>query len=144
METLFSIIHYGFVGFFGLIGALFVLVLLFGKRVETKWDFEADFLDERGREIGEFEAELRRIPKEENDFTLDARLRLRHPALEVGRSVQVELEGVLVMEGPVEKPGRVFLQNEHLCGEITDPKTGHVCSVQYQGSQLVKGELHPD
>jgi hypothetical protein len=107
-------------------------------------DVEADFRDERGREIGEFEADLRRIPKEETDFTLHAKLQLRHPTLEVGRSVQVLLDGVVVMEGPIEKPGRVWLRNEHLRGEIKDPKTGQVCRVRYEGAELVTGKLYPD
>jgi len=128
----------------GIIVGLVVLAMLFGKRIEKKWEFDADFHDERGREIGEFEVELTRIAKEEEDFTLRAKLKLRHPALQAGSTVEVHLEGVRVMEGPVEQTGYVRLRTEHLCGEIKDPAKGQTCSIHYGGAELLKSTLYPD
>ena len=144
METLLNLVTYAFGGFFALIGALFVLALLFGKRMETKWDLEADFRDERGREIGEFETECKRVVGEETDFTQRAKLELRHSALQVGQRVQVRLEDVPVMEGPVEEAGRIRLRDEHVCGEIKDPKAGQTCSVLLDGAELLSAPLERD
>ena len=144
MEVVLSLIQYAFVGFFALIGGLFVLALLFGKRVEKKWDFEADFHDARGREIGEFETELVRIPKEETNFRLRTKFHLRHPALVAGQTVEVYLDDVLVMRGPIEREGRVRLGNDHVCGKIEDPRTGQVCSVRLAGAELLAEPLRPD
>lgn len=128
----------------GIIVGLVVLAMVFGKRIEKKWEFDADFHDERGREIGEFEIELTRIAKEETDFTLHAKLKLRHPALQAGGTVQVHLEGVRVMEGPVEQAGFVRLRTEHLCAEIKDPAKGQICVIHIDGSELLKSTLYPD
>ncbi len=63
MEILLTIIKYLVFGFVGLLGLLVVVVVLFGKRIHKRWEFEADFLDANGREFGEFEILLSRIEK---------------------------------------------------------------------------------
>ena len=92
METLFDIVKYAFFGFFGLILLLIVVVVLFGKRIRKQWEYEADFRDADGREFGEFEIELSRIEKEEPDFTLKAKFRMRHPALKHRRQRSAQNE----------------------------------------------------
>ncbi len=81
MEALFTIVKYLFFGFIGLIALLVIVVVIFGKRIHKRWEYEADFLDSNGREFGEFEIELSRIEKEEPDDTLKVKLRMRHPSL---------------------------------------------------------------
>lgn len=144
MEIVFAVVKYGVLGFFALIASLFVLAVMFGKRIEKKWEYEAEFRDANRREIGEFDIELRRIPKDGTDWHLKAKLILRHPTLTAGQTVQVYLEDVLVMEGLVEKDGRVWLRDEHVCGEIKDPATGQICSIHYAGAELMAEPLYPD
>ena len=143
METVLNLVTYAFGGFFALIGALFLLAVLFGKRMETKWDLEADFRDDRGREIGEFETECKRIAGEGADFTQRAKLELRHAALQPGQRVEVRLDDVPVMEGPVEKAGRIRLLDTQ-GGEIEDPQVGQTCSVRLDGHELLSAPLQRD
>jgi hypothetical protein len=145
MESLISFVTYGVGGFFGLIGLLFVLAFLFGKRIDTKWEYEAKFRDARGRELGEFEIELSRVEEDvEQDYTLEASFDLRHPALESGRIVQVHLNDVLVMQGVVETQGRIRLRGEHLKDDIKSPAAGQICVVQCAGQELFAEELYAD
>jgi hypothetical protein len=112
MDTLFSIVLYILYGFFGLILLLFVLAMLFGKRIKKKWEFEAEFRDAKGREFGEFDIEMSRVEKEEPDFSFKAEFKLRHESLEVGQRLQVYLDETLVMEGTVSAAGRIRLGQE--------------------------------
>ena len=144
METVFDTIKSLFLGFFGLVGLLFVLTLIFGKRVIKQWEFEANFNDEKGREFGEFDIELSRLAKEESVDTLKASFRMRHPTLESGQRVQVFLEDQLVMEGSVSETGRIRLRNEHLVNEPKDPAVGQVCRVVYGGQERFRSPLVPD
>ena len=133
METLFTVVKYLFLGFFGLIGLLFVLALLFGKRVIKQWEYEAEFRDDNGREFGEFDIELSRIAKEETEDSFKATFRLRHDSLQAGQRVQVFLDDALVMEGSVERSGRVRLGEEHIKTRLTTASAGQTCRVVYGG-----------
>lgn len=151
MESFFKILEividasvYIVLGFFGFIALLFVLAIVFGKRVEKKWEFEANFYNEKQREIGEFDIEMKKSAKEEADFALEAVFRLKHSDLNSGDVVQVYLEDVLVMEGVVEKEGRIYLQNEHLKSEINDPQEGQVCRVMCSSVELFSEKLVRD
>ena len=142
---LFNIVKYLFLGFFGLIGLLFVLALLFGKRKITKWEYEAEFRDGRGREFGEFDIEMSRIEKEEPDFSFRAKFKMRHEALKLHQTVQVFLEDRLVLEGMVKEAGRVLLrQDEHLRTEITDAQVGQVCRIVCGGQELFREPILED
>ena len=110
MDIVFTIVKYLIFGFFGLIGLLVVLALLFGKRIIKQWEFEAEFRDVKGREFGEFDIELSRIAKEETEDTFKAKFRMRHALLGAGQRVQVFLDDTLVLEGNVETEGRILLQ----------------------------------
>jgi len=140
IASLFTFIGYGIAGLFG----LFVLAAIFGKRMETKWDLEAEFRDERGRKLGEFDIELRREAKEGCDWNLEASFVLRHMALELGREVQVYLDDELVMRGEVEKAGRIRLNAGDLTSELEDPRVGQVCSVRVGEDELVAETLYRD
>ncbi len=144
LESLFEIVRTGVLGFVGLLGTLFVLAFLFGKRVEKQWEYEADFLDARGREIGEFDIESSRIVGEGSDYALRAKLVLRHPGLVAGAVVQVHLDAERVMEGVVEKPGRVRLGLDHLTSKLDSPRAGQVCSVRCGDQELVAEPLARD
>ena len=145
MEILFSLVKYAFVGFFGFIGLLVVLALVFGKRKITKWEYEADFNDARGREFGEFDIEMSRIEKEEPEFSLRASFRMRHEALKLHQTVQVWLEDQLVLEGMVRQAGRISLrQDEHLRTEITDARVGQICRIVCGGQELFREPILED
>lgn len=139
-----NFVFYTIFGFFGLIFFIIVIGLIFGKKVDRKWEFEADFINERGREIGEFDIDLKRYPKEQTDYQLVAKMFLRHKSLRVGRKVDVLLDEQTVMHGVVSNEGSIRLGNEHLVAEITDPKAGQVCLVQCEGHELCRALLKPD
>lgn len=40
-----------------------VVVVHFGRRVDNKWEFDADFVNDNGNEFGELNIELSRIEK---------------------------------------------------------------------------------
>ena len=145
MEMLFTALKYLVFGFFGLVLALFVLAAIFGKRKITKWEYEADFTDERGREFGEFDIELSRIEKDEPNFSLKAKFKMRHPALELHRTIQVFLDDKLVLEGMVREAGRIHLnEREHLQNEVKDAQVGQLCKIVSGGVTLFEQPLDLD
>lgn len=135
MDLLFSIVKYLLLGFFGLIAVLFVLALIFGKRVVKQWEYEAEFRDENGREFGEFDIELSRIAKDETADTFKAEFKLRHASLEKGQRVQVFLDDVLVMEGNCENSGRILLGKDHVRTQLETAAAGQVCRIIYGGRE---------
>ena len=131
------------------LGALIVLALLFGTRYDVKWDYyEADFLDERGREIGEFETKLRRrIDKKAAvppDYEPQTTFRLRHPALGVGQLLTVRVADERVFEAMIEQPGRVRLGTQDALCEIKSPAAGQTVTVEIGGAELLRATLRPD
>lgn len=143
MDLIGNIIKYAVYGFFGFIVFIFFMALLFGKRRITKWDYEADFYNDKRREIGEFEIKLNKYEKEE-DFSLKASFRLRHPALTEGSVVQIYLHDVLVMEGTVSEEGRINLTNEHLKSTVDNPEAGQICRVLCSSIELFAEPIHRD
>ena len=144
MDTLFSIVLYILYGFFGLLLLLFILALLFGKRVKKQWEYEAEFRDASGREFGEFDIEMSRIEKEEPDFSFKAKFKLRHDSLDVGQRVQVYLDDRLVMEGVVESAGRIYLKDEAIVNALSEARNGQVCRVVYGGQEQFAEPIRPD
>ena len=144
MDTLFSIVVYILYGFFGFLLLLFVLAVLFGKRIKKKWEFEAEFRDADGREFGEFDIEMSRIEKEEPDFSFKAKFKLRHESLEAGQRVQVYLDSLLVMEGQVATAGRILLGRDAIVNEAVEATTGQVCRVVYGGLEQFSQPIEPD
>lgn len=144
MDTLFSIVVYILYGFFGFLLLLFVLAVLFGKRIKKKWEFEAEFRDADGREFGEFDIEMSRIEKEEPDFSFKAKFKLRHESLEAGQRVQVYLDSLLVMEGQVATAGRILLGRDAIVNEAVEVTSGQVCRVVYGGLEQFSQPIEPD
>ena len=144
IETIFSYVLDFALGFVAFIALLFILAILFGKRVIKKWEFEANFYNDKGKEIGEFDIEMKKYAKEESDFSLEAKLRLKHADLLMGKVVQVFLDDVLVMEGTVEKEGKIWLKNEHLKSDINDPHEGQICRVLCSSVELFSEKLIKD
>ena len=144
MDILFTIVLYILYGFFGLLLLLFVLALLFGKRIKKQWEFEAKFRDEKGREIGEFDIEMSRIEKDEPDFSFKAKFKLRHESLDTGQRVRVYLDKLLVMEGTVVTAGRIYLKQEAVVTEATEASAGQVCRVVYGGLERFAEPIRPD
>lgn len=135
LATFFDALIYIVMGFFGLFFLIFILAMIFGKRIIKKWEYEANFYNDNNREIGEFDIEMKKYSEEE-DFSLDAKFVLKHKELTKGSVVQVFLENVLVMEGTVENEGRVYLKNEHLKSEIENPEAGQICRVTFNTIEL--------
>lgn len=131
-------------GFFGLIGVLIVVALVFGKRVRKQWEFEAEFRDDKGREFGEFEIEMSRIEKEEPDYTLKVSFRMRHASLQQHQTIQVFLDDEAVLEGMVKKAGEIYLDNKHLRNRVESVQAGQRCRVVSGGLDLFIAEILPD
>jgi histidyl-tRNA synthetase len=144
MDYLFSTLNFLIFGFFGLLAILIVVALIFGKRIVKKWEYEAEFKDERGREFGEFDVEMSQIAKIDPDFTLKAKFRMHHTSLGLHQAVQVYLDDVLVLEGMVEKEGSVYLDNKNLQTEIDEPRVGQSCRVVCGGTEEFVAQLEPD
>jgi len=144
LEFIFDAIKYIVIGFFALLGVLIVLAILFGKRIEKKWAYEAEFMNEKGKEIGEFEISLFRYEKEQGEFQLSVDFDLKHPSLVPGNSVDVYLDNVLVLEGMVEKEGRISLGKKDLKNNLDNPQAGQKCVVKCSGIEVAAGELYPD
>ena len=144
MENVFSMVLYLIYGFLGLLAVLFVLAMLFGKRIRKQWEFEAEFRDAAGREFGELDIENSRIEKEEPEFSFKASFKLRHDSLEVGQVVQVYLDGLLVMQGNVAQVGRIYLRDEAVVNEVTNPQEGQVCRVVFGGREQFSAPIRPD
>lgn len=144
MDMVFNVFFYGIAGFFGLILVLVILALLFGKRVIKEWDFEAEFLNERGREIAEFEIESSRIEKEQPNFSTKAHFHCKHGALAAGDEVAVYLDEEKVMAGQVEQAGRIRLNIGHLLDPSLTPKAGQNCTVKRNGELLLEQVLRKD
>lgn len=144
MELIFSILKYLFIGFFGLIATLFLLAIIFGKRIVKQWEFEAEFRDESGREFGEFDIELSHIAKKETEDTFKAEFKMRHPSLEKGQRVQVFLDDDLILEGTVEIGGRIRLGSGHIKTALKTATKGQTCRVVYGGLERFTEEIIPD
>ena len=147
MDALFTVLEflgYGVIGFMALISLLVVAALLFGKRVNKQWEFEAEFHDDRNREIGEFDIELSQIEKEEAQPSVKAKLRLRHPALTDHQTVQVVLDKRLVLEAMVETPGRIYVRKKLGEGDVGRIEAGQVCRIRCGGTELFAEPLRRD
>ena len=144
MDTFFDIVKTVLFGFGALLLALFVLAFLFGKRVRKQWEYEADFVDADGREFGEYEIELSRVEKEEPDYTLKTRFRLRHEALKQHATVRVYVEDTLVLEQMVETEGRVYSRGKPPLNAVDTISAGQVCRVTIGGTEIASAEFHPD
>ena len=144
MDTVFTVVKYIVFGFFGLIGFLFVLALLFGKRIIKQWEYEAEFRDDSGKEFGEFDIEMSRIAIEQSEDTFKAEFKMRHVELAVGQRVEVFLDQSLILAGNVEKQGRVWLKEEHIVTRLSEAKQGQICRVVWGGVERFSEAIVPD
>jgi hypothetical protein len=144
IDVILPVAKYLFMGFAGFIVLLFVLALLFGKQVRKRWEFEAEFRDASGREFGEFDIEMSRIEKEEPDFRFKAKLRMRHDSLMPHDTVRVLVDDQTILEGMVEKAGRIFLGNDHIRKPLDQPATGQLCRVMVGSVELANATLVRD
>jgi len=144
MDALFSFVVYILYGFFGFLLLLFVIAVLFGKRIRKKWEFEAEFRDADGREFGEFDIEMSRIDKKEPEFSFKANFKLRHESLDAGQRVQVYLDDLLVMEGSVATAGRILLGEDAIVNAATEAAAGQVCRVVYGGLEQFSQPIRLD
>lgn len=144
MEILMMIAKYLFFGFFGLLGFVIVLAIVFGDRIKKKWEYEAEFHDDRGREFAEFDIEMSRIEKKEPDYSLKAKFKMRHASLAVHTSVQIFLDHLLVLEGMVKEEGRIRLNSQDLKVDSIDAQAGQMCRVICGGQEILAQEIVPD
>ncbi len=144
MEVIFDVIKYLAYGFFGIVGLLVLIAVLFGKRVRKQWEFEADFVDAEGQEFGEYEIELSRIEKEEPDYTLKTRFRLRHEALTPHATVRVYIEDTLVFEQMVESEGRIYSRGKPPLNRVGEISAGQRVRVTVGSTEIASAAFHPD
>jgi len=144
MDILFMYLMYLVYGILGPLLLLFVLALLFGKRIKKQWEYEAEFCDEAGREFGEFDIEMYQIEKDEPEPTFQATFKLRHTSIEAGQRVEVYVDDVQVMAGNAQKAGHIFLQSDAVVAPLQQGLEGQVCRVVYGGRERFAEPLRPD
>jgi len=91
-----------------------------------------------------FEIELSQIEKEEPNYTLKAKLQMRHPALTLHATVQVYVEDTLVFEQMVETEGRMHVQNAQLVNPVDRLSEGQICRVMVGSTEIASAGFHPD
>ncbi len=128
-EAAFWFIGMMFLIFFGLIALFVLIVVVFGKRVHKLWEYEAHFLDETGKYVGEFEIEMSKVGKEAIDHTLKAEFEARHESIAPGQLVAVSVDGLVVMQGTVVHAGKVVLTVDDLTVREFEPTVGQTCRV---------------
>lgn len=144
MELLFTVLKYIGLGFLGLIGAFILAVIVFGKRIEKQWAVRADFKDPDGNRVGKFEVAMERIAKEESDFRLEVKCKLRHAMLRTGQPARVTVGETTAMEGEVTQDGRLRLRNDAWTGNVEAPHPGAMVTIWVDGEALISAELYSD
>lgn len=144
MELIFDIIIYVIIGFFALIALFVAFAVLFGKKMEKKFDLEAEFHDENGKEFAEFDISAWRVEKEGGEFKLRTSFKWRDTRLDIGSQVQVSLENETILEGTVEEAGKIRLNSKHLVNEPQDPKVGQQCQIKLNGGVVLEKGLTED
>lgn len=139
-DSVLTVLKYLGLGFVVLIA----LALIFGKRVKKKWEYEAEFRDEAGREFGEFDIELSQITKDEPDYTLKADFHMRHDSLEAGQTIQVYIDDLLILEGLITDAGRVQLGADRLQNSLSEAPKGQMCRIVCGNQELFRTELVRD
>lgn len=144
LDSIGTILKYAVLGFVALIGLLVVLAILFGKRIDKEWEYEAKFYNPKGKEIGELDMDSWRYAEKKGDYNRTVNFKLRHPELRLGRSVQVYLDNKLIQEGMVQQEGRIALNSKHLKQAVNEPTAGQLCSVKCGGNEILRSELYVD
>ncbi|MEM1449945.1 MAG: hypothetical protein AAF957_12930 [Planctomycetota bacterium] len=144
MDGIFDVIRTVLVGFFGFLASLFALALVFGKRIEREWEYEAEFHDKWGNEIGELDIERSRVRGESEDFEPRANLTFKHRSLEAEDVVQVYLDDELILEGKVARDGRVRLTDGDLMSNLERPQVGQTCTIRRGEETLAESVLVRD
>ena len=118
--------------------ALVVLVIVFGKKVESRFDLEAEFLDENNKEFAEFDIKSWRYAKEAGEYQLKASFKWNDERLSVGDKVSVYLNESLVLEGTVEKKSSIRLFAKHIQNAPENAQQGDECRVLLNGNLILK------
>ena len=144
METILDIIQQGHLLLIGLAISLFTLAMVFRKKIERQWEYEAELRDKWGSEVGELDIQMSRVCGESVEFLPGATLVFRHESLTTDQIVQVYIEDELILEGRVSKDGRVHLADGDLMSDLESVSVGQVCTVKRGGEQLAEGPLVRD
>jgi len=144
--TLFlDVIGYFFLGLFGLVVIIIVVMIVFGDQIENRWRFKALFYDENNNQIGRFRITLFGFVKKNKPDQLKIKLRLEHPQLIEGAMVKVYIEDTLYYEYPVNKKGKVsfgkVMDKSEFKGVLKEPELGQLCKVKCSGFIVASAEL---
>lgn len=146
IEVLATIFHYAilaFGGFIVLIIGMVVFAIIFGKKIETEYDLEAEFY-EGNKEIAEFDIKSWRYQKEGGDYQLKIKFEWQDQRLSFGDQVEVLLENQTMLSGKVTQAGKVHLNIEHLINTPRKPATGQLCQVKLNGVVVLEQALKND
>lgn len=141
MESILDAIQTGHLVILGVIATLFALTLLFKKQVDRKWEYEAEFHDKWGNELGELDIQMLRIGGDAAEFLPHATLVFKHAKLTAEDVIQVYIEDELVLEGRVTRDGRVRLTDGDLMSDLRSASAGQECTVRRRGEQLAAAAL---
>lgn len=147
MEAIFDLLNviakgvgYVIAGFVGLI----ILAIIFGKKVESRYDLEAEFQDDSGKEFAEFDIKLWRYAKEAGEYQLKASFRWSDARLSMGDKVSVYLNETLILEGVVETASSIRLSSKHIQNSPENAKQGDECRVLLNGKLALKQSVLDD
>lgn len=143
MSSLFGLIGILFAVVVGLIVLLVLFVVIFGKRIDRLWEYEAKFRNELGQEFGEFEIEMSKVGKE-TTHTLKGELRVRHESLKVGQMVEVFIDDRIVLGGATDVNGQVLLDQAGLLVTQFEPVAGQMCRIVIDADERWQAELQID
>ena len=146
MEILATAFHYftlAIGGFIALIVGLVIFAIIFGKKVESEYDLEAEFY-QHNKEIAEFDLKSWRYQKEGGDYQLKVNFEWKDQQLAIGDQVEVLLENQTILTGKVTQIGKIRLNKNHLVNRPQKPAAGQLCQVKLNNRLVLEQALKND
>ena len=116
---------------------LIILVVLFGDKVDKKWEREVSFHNEEGIEVGEFEIELKKNSNLDQEHMLYLSFKIKHTQLKSGDIIHIKTAGQTILSLDVRKDGKARHSEKH-------PESFQVCEVLIGDNVLVSGKFIED
>lgn len=126
------------------IAFLFAIIFTFGKRMESRFDLEAEFYDANNREVAEFETKSSRVAKSDEPYQFYAKFKWYDASLSPADDIEVFLDDELILKGTVSEAGRVRLGRDEVQKELTEAHPGQICRVLRNQVEVLKKPVQLD
>lgn len=123
---------------------LVIFKLLLADKIDKKWGYEAEFLAQDGREIGEIEMELSHNNRLEEKHMLKINFKFKHPQLKKDDHLEIFVENDHILTLPVNQNGFIKVRVKKELGDIQEPKLGQACKVMRKGKVLKEAKFIKD